>query len=155
VFWVESLPECGQRGHAVRLLPARSQELIGAGFGRSPKVVHRGHPRRRCDEGELGIEQEGTRPKTGGFIHLKSAVKLLASLVVAKKETMPMADRYTKIVLTVIAACLVVIAFRGEPVTTAYAQSLRGPVTVVGRVHVIIDGVAQGLAVPVRMMQER
>jgi hypothetical protein len=41
---------------AVRLLPARSQELIGAGFGRSPKV--------RCievildgdaDQGELGI----------------------------------------------------------------------------------------------------
>ena len=71
-----------------------------------------------------------------------------------------MADRYTKILLTVIAACLVVIAFRGQPVTTADAQSLRGPVTVVGRVHVIIDGViidgvAQGLAVPVRMMQER
>jgi len=66
-----------------------------------------------------------------------------------------MADRYTKIVLTVIAACLVVIAFRGQPVTTADAQSLRGPVTVVGRVHVIIDGVAQGLTVPVRMMQER
>jgi hypothetical protein len=79
----------------------------------------------------------------------------LASLVVAKKETMPMADRYTKIVLTVIAACLGVIAFRGQSVTTADAQSLRGPVTVVGRVHVIVDGVAQGLAVPVRMMQER
>lgn len=44
-------------------------------------------------------------------------------------------DRYTKTVLTVIAACLLVIAFRGSnPVEKAYAQS--------GPVHVIVDSVA-------------
>ena len=60
-----------------------------------------------------------------------------------------MSDRYTKIVLTVIAVCLVIIAFRAQPVaTTANAQ--RGPV------HVIIDSVSQSayqVAIPVRVTQ--
>jgi len=48
-----------------------------------------------------------------------------------------MVDRYTKAILTVIAACLVVIAFRdARPAGRAEAQS--------GPVHVIVDGVATG-----------
>jgi hypothetical protein len=47
-----------------------------------------------------------------------------------------MIDRYTKSVLTVIAVCLLVIAFRGaSPIDKAQAQS--------GPVHVIIDSVNQ------------
>lgn len=42
-----------------------------------------------------------------------------------------MVDRYTKAVLTVIAACLVVIAVRGTGIGAAVAQS--------GPVHVIVD----------------
>jgi hypothetical protein len=46
-----------------------------------------------------------------------------------------MVDRYTKAVLTVIAACLVVIALRDlRPIGKAEAQS--------GPVHVVIDSVA-------------
>ena len=47
-----------------------------------------------------------------------------------------MVDRYTKTVLTIIAACLVVIAFRGIGVVEkASAQS--------GPIHVIVDKVDQ------------
>jgi hypothetical protein len=45
-----------------------------------------------------------------------------------------MSDRYTKTVLTVIAICLVVIAFQGRATDHAYAQT--------GPVHVIVDSVA-------------
>jgi hypothetical protein len=46
-----------------------------------------------------------------------------------------MVDRYTKAVLTVIAGCLLVIAFRDvAPIGKATAQS--------GPVHVIVDSVA-------------
>lgn len=46
-----------------------------------------------------------------------------------------MVDRYTKVVLTVIAACLGIIAFADlRPITKAGAQS--------GQVHVFVDGVA-------------
>jgi hypothetical protein len=46
-----------------------------------------------------------------------------------------MTDRYTKVILTVIAVCLIIIAVRDRTVVTpAQAQS---------PVHVIIDGVAQ------------
>jgi len=46
-----------------------------------------------------------------------------------------MTDRYTKAVLTVIAACLAVIAFRDvAPVEKAAAQG--------GPVHVVVDSVA-------------
>jgi hypothetical protein len=45
-----------------------------------------------------------------------------------------MVDRYTKCALTVIAACLAVLAFRDmRPITSAGAQS--------GPVHVIVDSV--------------
>jgi hypothetical protein len=43
-----------------------------------------------------------------------------------------MVDRYTKAVLTVIAACLVVMATRGPLVDRAVAQN--------GPMHVIVDG---------------
>lgn len=61
-----------------------------------------------------------------------------------------MIDRYTKIVLTVIAACLVVIAAgQMSPVGRAFAQS--------GPVHVIVDSVSQFAfqftTVPVRVTQ--
>ncbi len=46
-----------------------------------------------------------------------------------------MSDRYTKVVLTVIAGCLLVIAVRGGGPEKAVAQS--------GPVHVIIDSVNQ------------
>jgi hypothetical protein len=46
-----------------------------------------------------------------------------------------MVDRYTKTVLTVIAACLLVIAIRGATDGTAKAQS--------GPVHVMVDSVGQ------------
>jgi hypothetical protein len=46
-----------------------------------------------------------------------------------------MVDRYTKVVLTIIAACLIVIAFRDVAPEKALAQS--------GPVHVIIDSVNQ------------
>ena len=42
-----------------------------------------------------------------------------------------MVDRYTKVVLTIIAVALSVIALRGLPMTKAVAQS--------GPVHVIVD----------------
>lgn len=45
-----------------------------------------------------------------------------------------MADRYTKVVLTVIAACLLTLVFRGTPIGPASAQS--------GPVHVIVDSVS-------------
>lgn len=45
-----------------------------------------------------------------------------------------MSDRYTKIVLTVIAICLVAIAFQGRAPNHAYAQTRP--------VHVIVDSVA-------------
>ncbi len=45
-----------------------------------------------------------------------------------------MTDKYTKAVLTVIAACLAVIAVRGTSVEKASAQS--------GPVHVVVDSVA-------------
>lgn len=46
-----------------------------------------------------------------------------------------MTDAYTKVVLTVIAACLAVIAFREiQPIKKAEAQS--------GQVHVVVDSVA-------------
>jgi hypothetical protein len=45
-----------------------------------------------------------------------------------------MVDNYTRAVLTVIAACLIVIAVRGTPVEKAVAQS--------GPVHVVVDQVA-------------
>jgi hypothetical protein len=67
-----------------------------------------------------------------------------------------MADRYTKITLTVIAACLVIIAFRGQPIATR-ANAQRGPVHLTGPVHVIIDSVSEGayqFAVPVRITQQ-
>jgi hypothetical protein len=53
-------------------------------------------------------------------------------------------DLYTKVVLTVIAACLLGLVFRDAPiVTTAYAETAaQAPI------HVIIDGV-QGGALPV------
>jgi len=59
-----------------------------------------------------------------------------------------MTDRYTKVVLTVIAVCLAVIALRERPpVAPALAQA---------PVHVIIDGVAPNAftsaAVPVRLL---
>lgn len=45
-----------------------------------------------------------------------------------------MTDRYTKAVLTVIAGCLLVLAFRtAPPIGTATAQS--------GPIHVIVDSV--------------
>jgi hypothetical protein len=46
-----------------------------------------------------------------------------------------MVDRYTKIVLTVIAVCLVIVPARGTAIETAIAQS--------GPVHVIVDSVDQ------------
>jgi hypothetical protein len=47
-----------------------------------------------------------------------------------------MVDRYTKAVLTVIAGCLLMIAFRNAPsIGPAAAQS--------GPVHVIVDSVSQ------------
>jgi hypothetical protein len=46
-----------------------------------------------------------------------------------------MVDRYTKVVLTVIAVCLVILAFSDiRPITKANAQT--------GPVHVIIDSTA-------------
>lgn len=45
-----------------------------------------------------------------------------------------MSDLYSKIVLTIIAASLGVIAFRGQPTTEAHAQS--------GPLHVIVDSVS-------------
>jgi hypothetical protein len=44
-----------------------------------------------------------------------------------------MSDLYTKAVLTIIAICLVVIAFRAQPISEALAQS--------GKVHVVVDEV--------------
>jgi hypothetical protein len=53
-------------------------------------------------------------------------------------------DLYTKVVLTVIAACLLGLVFRDAPiVTTANAETATG-----APIHVIIDGV-QGGALPV------
>jgi hypothetical protein len=53
-------------------------------------------------------------------------------------------DLYTKVVLTIIAACLLGLVFRDAPiVTTAYAETATG-----APMHVIIDGV-QGGALPV------
>ena len=53
-------------------------------------------------------------------------------------------DLYTKVVLTIIAACLLGLVFRDVPtVTTAYAETATEP-----PIHVIIDGV-QGGALPV------
>ncbi len=59
-----------------------------------------------------------------------------------------MADRYTKVILTVIAVCLVIIVVRDRPVVTpALAQA---------PVHVVIDGVAPdafaSTPVPVRIL---
>ena len=54
------------------------------------------------------------------------------------------ADLYTKVVLTIISACLLGLVFRDVPtVTTAYAETATEP-----PIHVIIDGV-QGGALPV------
>jgi hypothetical protein len=53
-------------------------------------------------------------------------------------------DLYTKVVLTIIAACLLGLVFRDAPiVTTAYSETATEAPT-----HVIIDGV-QGGALPV------
>ena len=53
-------------------------------------------------------------------------------------------DLYTKVVLTIMAACLLGLVFRNTPiVTTAYAETATQ-----GSTHVIIDGV-QGGALPV------
>jgi hypothetical protein len=53
-------------------------------------------------------------------------------------------DLYTKVVLTIIAACLLGVVFsRHAEVTTAYAETATG-----APIHVIIDGV-QGGALPV------
>jgi hypothetical protein len=54
-------------------------------------------------------------------------------------------DLYTKVVLTIIAACLLGLVFRDAPpiVTTAQAETATEP-----PIHVIIDGV-QGGALPV------
>jgi hypothetical protein len=43
-----------------------------------------------------------------------------------------MIDRYTKAILTVIAACLVLLVLRGHPMVPAHAQS--------GPMHIVIDG---------------
>ncbi len=61
-----------------------------------------------------------------------------------------MIDRYTKVILTIIAASLVVIAIRGPlSIATATAQA--------GQTHVIIDSVSayafQFTTVPVRITQ--
>jgi len=60
-----------------------------------------------------------------------------------------MVDRYTKVVLTIIAACLVVIAFRNASISSQ-AQTA-------GPVHVIVDSVSQFAfqftTVPVRVQQ--
>jgi hypothetical protein len=54
------------------------------------------------------------------------------------------ADLYTKVVLTIISACLLGLVFRDVPtVTTAHAETAPEP-----PIHVIIDGV-QGGALPV------
>ncbi len=59
-----------------------------------------------------------------------------------------MIDRYTKTVLTVIAACLVALVFRGSLLPEASAQS---------PIHVIIDSVHQFAfqysTVPVRVLR--
>ena len=53
-------------------------------------------------------------------------------------------DLYTKVVLTIIAACLLGLLFRDTPiVTTAHAETAAEP-----PIHVIIDGV-QGGVLPV------
>jgi hypothetical protein len=53
-------------------------------------------------------------------------------------------DLYTKVVLTIIAACLLGLVLRDVPtVTTAYAETATEP-----PIHVIIDGVQRG-ALPV------
>ena len=53
-------------------------------------------------------------------------------------------DLYTKVVLTIIAACLLGLVFRDTPiVTTAYSETAAE-----APIHVIIDGV-QGGALPV------
>jgi hypothetical protein len=53
-------------------------------------------------------------------------------------------DLYTKVVLTIIAACLLGLVFRDTPiVTTAHAETATD-----APIHVIIDGV-QGGALPV------
>lgn len=59
-----------------------------------------------------------------------------------------MTDRYTKVILTVIAVCLVIIAIRDRPVVTrALAQA---------PVHVVVDGAAPdafaATPVPVRIL---
>ena len=55
-------------------------------------------------------------------------------------------DLYTKIVLTVIAACLLGLVFRDAPVVTnAFAQA--------NQTHVFIDGVADAL--PIRNEEDR
>jgi hypothetical protein len=54
-----------------------------------------------------------------------------------------MVDIYTKAVLTVIAGCLLVIAFRGAaPIGTANAQLGAQVGTQVGPTHVIVDRIA-------------
>jgi hypothetical protein len=59
-------------------------------------------------------------------------------------------DLYTKVVLTVIAACLLGLVFRDAPiVTTAQAETATEP-----PIHVIIDGV-QGGALPVSNARDR
>ena len=53
-------------------------------------------------------------------------------------------DLYTKVVLTIIAACLLGLVFRDTPIiTTAYSETATG-----APIHVIVDGV-QGGALPV------
>jgi hypothetical protein len=55
-------------------------------------------------------------------------------------------DLYTKIVLTIIGACLLALVFRNAPtITTAYAETG----TVGSPTHVIIDGVRENVGLPV------
>jgi hypothetical protein len=84
------------------------------------------------------------REKVGRARHARGGV-CLGNLSDRRKA---MTDRYTKIILTVIAVCLIVIAVRDRTgVTPAAAQS---------PVHVVIDGVAPNAfvssTVPVRLL---